>query len=167
MSFTYPYNQGPDAYVDLLDAAGGAVCFRDQSNNGRVVSYNPGSYRTITSAVIYGAQTGADRDRLMAAYANFLTTGLGLENGGQATPSSGIHLSSNPVRGGSVSFLAGDGFRHVSVLGSDGRVLANLTLAGTDRRSATWYCGDAPAGTYVARLSGKAGIVSRTFVVTR
>jgi hypothetical protein len=167
MSFSYTYNQGPDAYVDEFDAAGGTVCFRDQSSIGRVINYGPGSYRTITSAVIYGAQRGADRNRLMAAYVNYLVYGLGLEGGAPIRTASEFLATPNPACAGSVRFSAAGQYDRVTITGADGRTVAEISLSGQDTRTAIWDCRAAPAGTYIARVTGSSGTVVREFVVLR
>jgi len=161
---TYAYNEGPDAYVDEFDAAGGTVCLRDQSSIGRVVSFDAGTYRTVTSSVIFGAQRGPDRGRLMQACAAFLVYGLGLA--GKELPGVGpaLLVAPNPVRGGLVRFSSAGRYDRVTVVGMDGRSVAELDLrAGAGNLD----CAQIPTGAYVARATGPSGAVSRTFIVAR
>lgn len=140
------------------------MCLRDQSAIGRVVSYSPGTYRTVTSAVIFGAQRGPDRGRLMQAYTDFLVYGLGLA--GRDLPGVGPSLlvAPNPVRAGLVRFSSAGRYDRITVVGVDGRSVVELSPVAGD---AHMDCSELPTGAYVAWAMGPNGAVSQTFVVAR
>ncbi len=146
MSFTYPYGEGPDSWVDEFDAAGGAVCLRDQSSTGRVVSYKlTGGYRTVCSAVIFGALRGPDRNRLMRAYLNHLLHGTGLAEPDRGVRSAGqVRVSPNPASG-LVEFQTTGRASSVVVLDASGRSVTECCI--TDGK-ALWDASSVPAGTY-------------------
>lgn len=74
--YSYLYQQPPDAYVDDIDASGGAVIFQCQANCGRAVSYaGPGgTYRAICSAFLFGGlREGTNtKTELLGIYLNYL-----------------------------------------------------------------------------------------------
>ncbi len=82
--YGYPYKTTADNYVDEFSARGGTVIFESQDGIGRIVAYDEGGYRTITSSVIFSAfdESGKmSRLEMLEACVEFLTEGTGLESG--------------------------------------------------------------------------------------
>ncbi len=77
LALDYIYDTGPDYYVDIISADGGALVFESQDSNGRVVCYEgPSSnYRTVYSSVVFGALRDASstKNELMGIYMDYLT----------------------------------------------------------------------------------------------
>lgn len=84
LTFDYLYQQGPDHYVDVIEANEGTIFFRCQNDSGRAVSYaGPNNnYRAIHSTLIFGAlqEIINTRNELMARYMEYLTGQTNLEN---------------------------------------------------------------------------------------
>ena len=166
MTLGYPYAGNPDAWLDMFGESGGTMFLTDQGSSGRAVYHSPGTYRTICSAVIFGALTpSADRARLMSAYMDYLLYGLGVA---EQVPARLERLSVGPnpaVSGRAVRFQAPPGARRLTVLDVSGRTVADLSL-GAGERTANWTPQVAP-GTYLVRATGPALDRSRPFVVVR
>ncbi|MEO0092963.1 MAG: T9SS type A sorting domain-containing protein [candidate division WOR-3 bacterium] len=84
MNFNYLFQQGPDHYVDVIEASGGTIFFRCQNDSGRAVSYSGPSnnYRAVHSTLIFGAlqEITNTRNELMARYMNYLTGLINLDD---------------------------------------------------------------------------------------
>ena len=76
-------------------------------------------------------------------------------------------LNPSPARAGLVRFAIAGQYDRLTIAGADGRAVAELELAGQGVRAAAWNCRGVPAGTYVARATGRSGAVSRQFIVLR
>jgi hypothetical protein len=169
MSFGYPYQGWPDSYVDEIGENGGSLYLRCQSGTGRAVHYENANYRTIFSAVVFSALGGDDRPSLMAAYINYLTTGLGIEETpGTLRPF--VQVRGNPVpRAGVIEMRVSTGIDRLEVLDASGRVIA---VPAVRDEAASWNLRDrsggiVPAGTYFLRATGPGGAATNSFVVLR
>ena len=102
MSFDYLYGQGPDNYVDIIQASGGTMVFRSQDNLGRVILYSGASdnYRAIHSTVMFGAlRDGAlSKTDLMGDYLDYLNELIGVQELEDVFVQN-IQLAPNPSRG--------------------------------------------------------------------
>jgi len=82
MTFDYPWKTEADNYVDDFTPGAGAIIFTSQDGKGRVGCYSgpSGSYRTITSSVVFSVleENETTRQELMAAYMEFFTGGTGV-----------------------------------------------------------------------------------------
>ncbi len=68
--------------MDEFGSDGGEIIFQSQDGKGRIVAYDEGGYRTITSSVIFSAfdESGKmQRLEMLLACVEFLTEGTGLE----------------------------------------------------------------------------------------
>jgi hypothetical protein len=166
LDFGYQYQQGPDNYVDEFGAAGGTVFYSDQSAIGRAVYYAGDGYRTIVSAVIFGALGPGDESGLMSGYMDYLVTGTGVLEGPGPALTGRLTATPNPVLpGGSVRINLP--FRTngtLTVFDAFGRAVREQHVSGT---SADVGLRDMPAGTYFALLTGTNGSHNLSFVVTR
>lgn len=163
MAFSYPYGESPDAYVDELGGNGGTVFLADQSSIGRAVFYTDGTYRTILSAVIYGAlrQPAFNREQLLAAYVNYLLHGTAVTELPTA-PGPAIEFGPNPVRaGGRLHIRSAAGT--AALYDAFGRKLAERKVSGYT----VWRLDGLPAGSYMLRLTAEGASVSRPLVVCR
>ncbi|MBN2538223.1 T9SS type A sorting domain-containing protein [candidate division WOR-3 bacterium] len=165
MIFGYPYAGSPDAWLDVFGPDGGDVFLADQGSAGRAVCHNPGTYRTICSAVIYGAVgTQAERAALMAAYTDYLLNGLGLEETGRE-PVAGLRVGPSPVRAGrTVRFHLPPGTRRLTVSDITGRTVADWNISETARLD--WTPPSTP-GTYIVRARGDGPAATCPLVVVR
>jgi len=167
MEFGYA-DGGPNAYTNQIDAAGGTVIFRDQSDVARAVSFNPDLSRTVMSSVLYGAfSPGYERGQLMTAYLDYLLHGLAV--GGEARVRvERVGASPNPAR--SMVRFSAPGASRLSVLDLTGRTLAEWRV-GTGSACVSWdLTADGrrvPPGTYLVRASGRGTASTRPFVVVR
>ena len=77
-SFNYLYGSNADYGIDELDVGNGIALMESQDENIRAVSYDSGSYRTITASAFFGATvdgTGINtKANMMTQYLNFFTT---------------------------------------------------------------------------------------------
>ena len=168
----YLYRENPDNYVDEFGANGGTIVYEDQSQIGRVVSYNHSGYRTICSSVIFGAMQGANRDRLMAAYVRFLLTGAAIEDRDLTElpgNSDRIPRITTPVRSGFLTihlnprFLDSSNPLSVSIFDASGRPILHSAICTLTFEMPL----DLPAGTYFCRLTAKGSTYSLPFIVIR
>lgn len=152
LSFSYPFGTGPDSYVDVLGSAGGTVWLTDQASRGRAVHHRSSSWRTVLSAVIYGALSAERRSVLLAGIANYLLYGTAIARP-EPTPAVGrIGLAGNPVRAGrQVALLLPPDCRGpVAVFDAAGRQLNGCF----DERSSSITV--PAAGCYVVSAGGQA-----------
>jgi hypothetical protein len=159
MTLNYPYQTGPDNYVDEVSANGGTVFFLDQTNIGRAVAHGGGTWRTIYSTVVFGALGEQDsRGALMNAYVHYLLTGMGLAGSGRSAVAPAL-LGPNPVRAGQPLRLRSSGPGTVGLYDAFGRRVAEWQ-SGADR---TIF--GLAAGTYLVRFTGADGAVTRPLTV--
>jgi len=126
------------------------------------VHYAASPYRTVLSAVIYGALGQADREALMAAYVNYLLDGAAVaEQPAAVRPH--LDVSPNPVKVGGVLRLISPSPGTAALYDAFGRRRAEQEITG----NTDWRLDRLPAGSYVLRLSGPAGVLSRPVVVCR
>ncbi len=172
LSFGYPYAQGPDAWVDVFGANGGQLLMRDQGNTGRAVCNEADGYRTVCSAVIYGALGVEDRVALMSEYVDFLTVGAGTVEPsvpGGAGPR--IGAEPNPVRlGNRVSLALPAGARGFTVHDATGRLVAGGTAGAGGTADWDLHSGSGRLvnpGTYFVRPAGPDRPGAEPLVVVR
>jgi hypothetical protein len=142
MDFDYPYQEGPDSYVDILDVNGGTLYLRDQSETGRAVFYQNSNYHTILSAVIFGAVRGAQREALIEKYIQYLTFGTGVVEEKNKT------------------------------FDITGRTIAEWELESGNNKMISWNLQGRseepiPTGTYFVRMMGSGISVTQSFVILR
>ncbi|MDH5186727.1 MAG: T9SS type A sorting domain-containing protein [candidate division WOR-3 bacterium] len=174
MNFNYPYEQGPDSYVDLLDANGGRLYLLDQSAIGRAVCYENSNYRTILSAAIFGAISGTQRDALLEKYMQYLTFGAGVSE--QTKPMIDepvLTIDPNPVQcGKAIQFRVSQKASRLTILDISGRTVANWELNTRNNRTIFWNLQandghSVSAGTYFVRVTGSGIATTQSFVVVR
>lgn len=167
LNFGYPYQQGPDSYVDELDAAGGTVVLRSQDNVGRAVCFAGSDYRTVLSATIFSALGGTDRRALMESCMNYLLYGTGVgEHGRPAAPAS-VSVVPSVVRAGRAIQLRSSGpARQLAVLDVSGRTMATWRL-GAGEATVTWDAGPAAPGAYFLQARSSGRTETRSFAVVR
>jgi hypothetical protein len=82
LSYDYLYNQGPDSYVDYIDADGGTIFFKSQDALNRAISYDGSSttYRAIHSTFIFGALRDGSKTKneLMNTYMDYMLSAPGV-----------------------------------------------------------------------------------------
>ncbi|KPJ74403.1 hypothetical protein AMJ52_00700 [candidate division TA06 bacterium DG_78] len=82
LSYDYLYNQGPDSYVDYINANGGTILFKSQDALNRAISCDGPSnnYRAIHSTFIFGAlrDGSKNKDELMATYMDYVLSAPGV-----------------------------------------------------------------------------------------
>ena len=103
LTFGYPYKTVPDNYVDEFGAGAGELALVCQSAKGRVGYYSgpTGTYRTITSAVIFGAiEDGSNtKAELLGLYMEYLTGGTGIGESGTGAVENSLLTFQNPSIG--------------------------------------------------------------------
>lgn len=153
----YLYQQGPDNYVDEIGTNGGTIYFRDQSGIGRAIYYQEGNYRTIFSAVIFGALQGSQRENLMRSYVQYLLSGTGIEEEKRETA---LKIMPNPVIAkGKVLLQIPEEIKSVRVFNASGQLLKEWHLNSHNQKVILWDFLGAngkrlPAGTYLISASG-------------
>ncbi len=168
MSFTYPYQQGPDFYVDELGENGGTLFLNCQSSIGRAISYQNASYRTILSSVIFGALTGAQQDALIAKYMEYLTFSTGISEQKVKLEKPTLTINPNPARNNKViQFNITGKANNLTVFDASGRTVAHWTLNPENDKSITWNLTgkSIPNGTYFARLTGFGFTNNQSFII--
>jgi hypothetical protein len=82
LNYNYLYNEGPDFYVDYINADGGTILFTSQDVLNRAISYDGPSnnYRAIHSTFIFGALRDGSKtkDELMATYMDYVLSAPGV-----------------------------------------------------------------------------------------
>lgn len=170
MSFTYPYQQGPDFYVDELGENGGTMFLNCQSSIGRAISFQNANYRTILSSVIFGALTGAQQDALIAKYMEYLSFSTGINEQSVKLETPSLTINPNPVRNNKViQFNITGKANNLTVFDASGRTVAHWTLNPENENSIVWNLNgkSMPNGTYFARLTGFEFTNNQSFVILR
>jgi hypothetical protein len=155
MSFGYPYQQGPDSWVDEFGSAGGTVVLRSQDNIGRTVCYETSTYRTIASSTIFGASSGTKSDALMSAYMDYLVLGSGISEGSAPAAAPAATVTPSVARvGAGVRFATSGPARSLTVLDVCGRSVASWQVPAGSAVT-TWNVGSNVApGAYFLRVRG-------------
>jgi hypothetical protein len=168
MSFEYPYQQGPDSYVDEFDAAGGTVVLRSQDSIGRTVCYETSTYRTIASSTIFGASSGTKSDALMSAYMDYLLLGTGIVQGDRPGMTAALTVVPSVARvGRTVRLLTSGPAREVSLHDVTGRLVTSWRLPSGDAVTA-WDVGSEVApGTYFLQVRAGGRLETRSLTVVR
>lgn len=136
----------------MLGSAGGTVLYNDQSSLGRAVYYTNGTYRTILSAVVFGALHRTLRNELLQGIVEWLTTGSGVAELRPVTAGERLSIAPNPApRNGRVRLTLPSGYTGpVRVFDATGR---SVLSAVCDLQSAIVL--NLPAGGYVLRAAGQ------------
>jgi hypothetical protein len=168
LSFEYPFQQGPDNYVDEFGAEGGTVVLRSQDGIGRAVCNEASGYRTVLSSTIFGATSGTDRDALMAACMNYLVLGTGISQGDKPQPAARAAVVPSVARVGRAVRLQTSGLaRELSVLDVSGRVVTHWQLPAGDAVT-TWNVGsEVVPGAYLLQVRAKGRTDTRPFTIVR
>ncbi len=168
----YLYRKGPDNYVDEIGENGGTIYLRDQSGIGRAIYYQSANYRTVFSAVIFGALQGTQRPSLMARITKYLLTGSGIEENLAVVPSI-LKIEPNPTRGnGTIYFRISGNVRNLTVFDAFGRTVAGWRLNSEKEMTISWNLLNSnreplPAGIYFVRMTGTGFTTTKSFVVLR
>jgi hypothetical protein len=179
MSFDYLYGQGPDSYVDIIQASGGTMLFRSQDNLGRVIMYNGPSnnYRAIHSTVMFGAiRDGVlNKTDLMGEYLDYLNELIGVEELVDAYIQN-IQLAPNPSRGPmSLCFtLTQPGRVSVKVYNAVGQLTRELVDAELTQGShdIVWDGKDnvgrtLSSGSYIFRIDVDGSVVNKAVLIVK
>jgi len=166
LSLEYPYQQGPDSYVDEFDADGGTVVLRSQDKIGRAVCYETPTYRTVVSATVFGASSGAKTNALMSAYMDYLVLGTGISEGSAPGGAAAAAVTPSVARAGAaVCFATSGPARRLSVLDICGRSVANWQVPAGDAVT-TWNVGsEVGPGAYFLQVRGSARTSTHPFTV--
>ena len=170
MNFTYPYQQGPDFYVDELGENGGTLFLNCQSSIGRAISYQNANYRTILSSVIFGALTGAQQDALIAKYMEYLTFSTGISEQRVKLENATLTINPNPANYDKViRFDITGKAKKLTVFDASGRTTFEWTLNSGNDNSIVWNLTGKSItnGTYFARLTGSNFSKTQSFVILR
>ena len=168
MSFSYPYQQGPDSWVDQLDAGSGTVVLRSQENIGRVVCNETPTYRTIVSATIFGASSGNDREALLAGYMDYFMLGTGIgQSGTWPQPARTAVVPSVARIGRAVRLETSGPARELRVFDVNGRALTEWRLPAGEAAT-IWHIGtEIPPGAYFLQARAAGRITAHPFTVVR
>jgi hypothetical protein len=168
MSFEYPYQQGPDSWVDEFGSAGGTVVLRSQDRIGRTVCYEASTYRTIASSTIFGASSEAKSDALMSAYMDYLVLGTGITERTAPTAQATGTVTPSVVRvGAAIRFATSGPARSLTVLDVCGRSVASWQVPAGSAVT-TWNIGSSIApGAYFMRVRSSASSSTQSFAVVR
>ncbi|MBN2465709.1 hypothetical protein JXD38_08845 [candidate division WOR-3 bacterium] len=168
MGLTYLYQQEPDNYVDELGSDGGTVVVRSQENIGRVVCNETPTYRTVLSATIFGASSGADREALLAGFMDYLLPGTGIGQNRTLPQPAGAALVPSVARVGRGVRLETSGpARELRVLDVSGRTLAEWRLP-AGGAAAVWHIGpDVAPGAYFLQVRAAGRSDTHPFTVVR
>lgn len=136
----------------MLGSAGGTVLYNDQSSQGRAVYYTNGTYRTMLSAVIFGALEGSQRNALLGGIVEYLTAGSAVAEPPSPRAVERITIAPNPVTAGNrIRLTLPRGYTGpVQVFDAAGR---SVLSAVCDLQSAIVL--NLPAGGYVLRAAGQ------------
>lgn len=175
LSLDYLYNSGPDNYVDIISANGGTLLFESQDSKGRVISYigSSDSYRTINSAVVFGALRDgtSTKNELMDIYMDYLTgTTTGIEG---ADPERRTLLSfQNPCYGSiNISLsLPAAGNVSITIYDTAGHLVAEISegCLTEGEHSIVWNGSDGrqlETGTYLLLIQTEEHAISRKLLV--
>ena len=178
-SFDYLYGEGPDSYVDIIEASGGTMIFRSQDNSGREITYNGtgNNYRAIHSTVIFGAlRDGAlNKTDLMTDYTTYLTELIGVEELVDVYIQD-IQLAPNPTRGPmSLRFtLAQPGHVSVKVYNTVGQLTRELvdTELTQGSHDIIWDGKDGAgrtlsSGSYIFRIDVDGRVINTVVLIVR
>ncbi len=166
--FEYPYQQGPDSWVDEFGSDGGTVILRSQDSIGRAVCNEASGYRTILSSTIFGAMSGTDGDALMAAYMEYFVLGTGISQNEQPRIVATAAVVPSVARVGRAVRLETSGpARELSVLDVSGRVVTNWRLPAGEAVT-TWNVGsDVAPGTYFLQVRANGRPETHPFTILR
>ncbi|MEO0116666.1 MAG: T9SS type A sorting domain-containing protein [candidate division WOR-3 bacterium] len=141
--------------MDEIGENGGRLYFRDQSGIGRAISYQSGNYRTIFSAVIFGALQGNQKENLMRRYIQYLLHGTGIEEERKTT----LKITPNPViSSGKVLIQIPEGIERIRLFNLSGQLLKEWRLHLNNQKVISWDTKGFPAGTYLLSASGSFSI---------
>jgi hypothetical protein len=170
MSFSYPYQQGPDSWVDELGENGGTMFLNCQSSIGRAISYQNSNYRTILSSVIFGALTGAQQDALIAKYMEYLSFSTGINEQKVKLEKPIFTINPNPASNHKViKFNITGKADNLTIFDASGRTVTEWILNPENENPMVWsLTGKSIAnGTYFARLTGSGFVKTQSFVIVR
>jgi len=168
MQFEYPYQQGPDSWVDEFGADGGTVILRSQDGIGRAVSNEASGYRTVLSSTILGATSGTDSDALTTAYLDFLLLGTGVSQSDKRPMAAPAAVVPSVARVGRAVRLHTSGpARELAVLDVAGRVLADWYIPAGDAAT-TWNVGSRVVpGAYFLQVRANGRTDTHPFTIVR
>ncbi|MFO7650760.1 MAG: hypothetical protein R6X13_05410 [bacterium] len=135
----------------MLGSAGGTVCYNDQSSLGRAVYYTNGTYRTMLSAVIFGAMEGSQRNALLGGIVEYLVAGTAVAEPPVPRAVERVTVAPNPApRNGRVRLTLPRGYSGpIQVFDAAGRCVP----VSFDIRHSTLVI--SAAGSYVLRAAGQ------------
>ena len=175
LSLDYIYDTGPDIYVDIISADGGALLFESQDSNGRVICYGGPSnnYRIINSSVVFGALRDgtSTKNELMGIYMDYLT-GLITAIEGSDPVSSPQMSFQNPCCGSLNIYLSLPSSGNVSITLYDmsGHLVGEITESDLSEglHSIAWNGSDntpLETGTYLILLQTEDNVVTQKIVI--
>jgi hypothetical protein len=177
--YEYLYNEGPDSYVDDINANGGTIFFTSQDALNRAISYDGPSnnYRAIHSTFIFGALRDGSRnkDELMAAYLDYVLSAPGVTESIQDYVRD-VMLGPSPFTYVThLKFtLTQPSHVRVRIYNSVGQLVRELIDARLDQgfHQFLWNGNDntdrdVSSGTYIVRLEVNEKIINQTIVLMR
>ncbi len=167
-SFGYPYQQGPDSYVDEFGADGGTVILRSQDGIGRAVCNEASGYRTVLSSTVFGATSGTDHDALMTAYMDYLVLGTGISQNDKPWLAARVAVVPSVARvGRAVRMQTSGPARELTVLDVSGRAVTGWQLPAGDAVT-TWNVGsEAAPGAYFLQVRADGRTDTHPFTIVR